>query len=92
MKHAIEADHLAGNVLLPLIGEVYALPAGAPARRLRTGREDVLEALERDWQNDYADFATRLKRELREIENATARREALARMDQILQSYHRRGG
>lgn len=91
MKQAAEAGQLAKNVLLPLIGEVYELPADAPARRLRTGREDVLGALERDWQNDYADFATRLKRELREIDNAQARREALARMDQILQGYHRRG-
>ena len=87
MKQAIEAQHLAPHVLLPKIGEVYALPAGAPAKRLHTGREDLLGALESDWQNDYAAFATRLKRELREIESAAARRQALARMSEVLKSY-----
>lgn len=82
-----EEERLAKTVLRPLIGEVYALPAGEPARRLKTGRADILETLERDWQNDYADFATNLKRKLREIENDAARRKALAQMDEILKSY-----
>ena len=33
---------------MPEIGELYALPPGAPARRLRTGRVDLREALGRD--------------------------------------------
>jgi metallo-beta-lactamase family protein len=87
LKQAVEADDPAAHVLLPQIGEVYALPAGAEARRLKTGRADLMEALDRDWQNDYADFATSLKRELRKIGDARARREALARMSDILRSY-----
>ncbi|WP_416908627.1 MAG: MBL fold metallo-hydrolase [Polymorphobacter sp.] len=89
LKAAAEERHLASHVLLPLIGEAYALPAGAPARRLQTGREDILAALEGDWQNDYADFATALKARLRAIDDAAARREALARMSAILESYKR---
>lgn len=71
----------------PRIGESYALPAGAPARRTATGRADLQDAATRDWQNDYADFASRLKAELRTIESAAARRDALARMTEVLRSY-----
>jgi metallo-beta-lactamase family protein len=77
----------AGTLVVPQIGECHALPASAPARRLKTGLPEILEAVSRDWQNDYAEFATRLKRELREIESASARREALSRMAAVLQSY-----
>ena len=82
-------DGTAAAIILPQIGEVYALAAAEPPRRLRTGRADLAGALERDWQNDYADFATRLKRELREIESASARREALARMSDVLKTYRK---
>ena len=74
-------------VAAPRIGESYALPAGGAAKRLTTGREDLMEAATHDWQNDYAAFATRLKADLRAIEDANARREALARMAEILRSY-----
>ena len=88
LKHELAAGHPAASILLPQIGEVYALGAGTAARRLRTGRADIIDALERDWQNDYADFATRLKRELRKIDDASARREALARMSDVLKTFH----
>ncbi|MFM5954786.1 MAG: MBL fold metallo-hydrolase [Novosphingobium sp.] len=74
-------------VTLPKIGELYALPPGAPARRLRTGRTDLGDALGRDWQNSYADFVTGLKRELGGIEDRRKRAEAIARMREVLDSY-----
>ncbi|MFM5950675.1 MAG: MBL fold metallo-hydrolase [Novosphingobium sp.] len=82
------AARLPGTVLaLPEIGELYALPAGAPARRLRTGRTDLREALGRDWQNAYADFATGLKRDLAAIKSKREREAAIAAMRKVLQSY-----
>src|SRR3546814_19453877 len=78
--------------LTPQIGERYALASGEAARRLSTGRVNVQEAVERDWQNDYADFATNLKRELQRIDDASERREAVRRMQEGLQSYHDQRG
>src|SRR3546814_5077107 len=78
--------------LTPQIGERYALASGEAARRLSTGRVNVQEAVERDWQNDYADFATNLKRELQRIDDARERREAVRRMKEVLQSYHDQRG
>src|SRR3546814_15238635 len=40
-----------------------------------------------DWQNDYARFTTSLKHDLASIESAAARREALARMRAVLESF-----
>ena len=72
------------SIRIPEIGECWALPAGAPARRLKTGRTDLAEALGGDWQNDYADFVANLKRRLQAIGGERARREALARMRAVL--------
>lgn len=77
------------SVVLPEIGERWALAPGAPARRLETGRIDLREVLNRDWQNDYADFSVQLKRRLRNIEDQAKRREALARMRAMLDDYER---
>ena len=83
----------AGSIVQPEIGERYALPAGQPAKRLATGRVDLQHAVERDWQNDYADLAANLKAELQAIEDAEARRQAIARMRAILAEYRGyRGG
>jgi len=87
LRRLAQSADAATTVVVPRIGECHALPKAAPAQRLKTGRADLMEGVTRDWQNDYADFATRLKRELREIESASARREALARMSAVLQSY-----
>lgn len=87
LRRLSQASDAAASIVTPALGEAYELPQGAPARRIRTGSADMQEAVSRDWQNDYADFATRLKRELREIESASARREALARMSAVLASY-----
>jgi metallo-beta-lactamase family protein len=92
LRRLVQSSGAANSIVVPQIGESYALAAASPARRTRTGKPELHEAVNRDWQNDYADFATRLKRELREIESASARREALARMEAVLKSYraHRR--
>lgn len=74
-------------IAVPEIGERYALPPGAPARRLRTGRVELREAIGRDWQNAYADFATGLKRDLAAIEDQRERAAAIAAMRKVLQSY-----
>lgn len=87
LRRLAQSAGTAATIVVPRIGECYALPGGSPARRLKTGRPELHEAVSRDWQNDYADFATRLKRELSNIESASARREALARMSSVLQSY-----
>ncbi len=87
LRRLAQSDQAAASIVTPQLGERYALPAGAPARRLATGDPDMQAAIGRDWQNDYADFATRLKKELRAIEGDAARREALARMEAVLRSY-----
>ena len=75
------------SVIVPEIGECYALPAAAPAQRLSTGRTDLRQAISRDWQNDYADLAVNLKQKLRQIENDAKRMEAIARMRAVLDDY-----
>lgn len=87
LRRHLQARDAAASIVTPEIGERYALPAGAPARRVATGRIELREALGQDWQNDYAHFATGLKRELAGIENAAQRREALARMRAVLDSF-----
>ncbi|MBS0502350.1 MAG: MBL fold metallo-hydrolase [Proteobacteria bacterium] len=76
-----------GSIRVPEIGEVYELPHGKPAMRLKTGRKDVRAVLRRDWQNDYADLAVNLKREVARIADEKRRREALRRMRDILHEY-----
>jgi metallo-beta-lactamase family protein len=76
-----------GDAIIPEIGESYSLPAGAKARRLATGRADLQQALHRDWQNDYADFAVNLKRELQRIDSADRRAEAIRRMRAVIDDY-----
>src|SRR3546814_9263593 len=80
-------DEAAIAIIAPQPGETYALPARASARRLKTGDPELQGAVGRDWQNDYADFSIRLKKELQGIESASARRQALARMSEVLRSY-----
>jgi metallo-beta-lactamase family protein len=74
------------SVVVPEIGEAYALRRGTPAKRMKTGRTDLEEAIGRDWQNDYADLAANLKPALKRID-AAQRKEALARMRAVLESY-----
>ena len=75
------------SVRVPEIGEVYELPAGDAAIRLRTGREEVRAVLRRDWQNDYADLAVNLRRDLARIADEKRRREAVKKMREVLRAY-----
>jgi metallo-beta-lactamase family protein len=79
-------DQEFASVVLAEIGERYELPAGEPARRVATGRLDLREAIGRDWQNDYADFAVNLKTRLEHVEPAE-RREAIAQLRGVLERF-----
>lgn len=87
LRRRVQSLEAAESIIVPEIGEAYALPHGAPAKRVATGRVDLREGLERDWQNDYADFAANLKAALKSIETAEARRKALREMKAVLDSY-----
>lgn len=93
LRRDLQSQGAAASIVTPEIGEVYALPTGKSAKRLATGRADMAEAVGQDWQNDYARFATGLKRALADIESASQRREALTRMRAVLDSFkaHRDG-
>ena len=75
------------DVHCPSIGERFHLAAGEAARRTKTGDPVVQGAVERDWQNDYADFSLRLKSELEAISDPADRRRAIGEMHRILTSY-----
>ena len=77
------------QIVLPEIGESYELPPAAPARRIRTGRTDLRQALGRDWQTASAQLATSLKHDLAEIKDAQQREAAIAAMRKVLDSYTR---
>ena len=72
------------NTIVPVIGERYRLRAGEPAARLSTGIEGIEQVITGDWQNDYADFAVNLKRDLQRISDQAARREAIRQMRRII--------
>lgn len=82
-----ELGNLDPSVRVPELGEVYSLPPATAAHRIKTGRPDLHDVLSRDWQNDYADLAVNLKKELARIEDQKRRREAIARMRAVLDSY-----
>lgn len=75
------------RIVVPEIGESYTLAPRSGAKRLRTGRPDMAQAIGRDWQNSYADFAAGLKRRLNQIEAAEARQKAIDEMRKVLDSY-----
>ena len=87
LRRLMQAAGVAGSIITPQIGETYSIPPRAPAKRLKTGPSERQAAVGRDWQNDYADFATRLKKELQAIDHPADRREALAQMEKILHAY-----
>ncbi|MDQ4419494.1 MBL fold metallo-hydrolase [Sphingobium sp. DEHP117] len=87
LRKLAELQRLAPSILVPEIGEVYELKAGEPARRTRTGRPELQQAIGRDWQNDYAELATTLKRRLGNIPDPGARQKAIDEMRKVLDSY-----
>lgn len=86
-RRLMQSDGAATSIVAPKMDETYALPQGAPARRLSTGSLDLQSMFGRDWQNDYADFSANLKNSLRQIDSASKKREAIKRMREILDSY-----
>ncbi|WP_066587559.1 MBL fold metallo-hydrolase [Sphingomonas pruni] len=87
LRQLASTQRLAPVVIAPELGETYSLAAGQPARRTKTGDPHLQEAIGRDWQNSYADFAANLKRELAEIADARSRERAVADMRKVLDSY-----
>ena len=47
------------------------------------------DAIGRDWQNNYADLATSLKRRLGNIRDSKDRQRAIDEMRKVLDSYNR---
>lgn len=82
----------------PEIGESFSLEPGKPAKRVGTARPEIAQAVGRDWQNSYADFALGLKRQLARIRNERDRQAAIAEMRRVLDSFtqyrngHKQGG
>ena len=85
LRDLADAEHLAPDVIVPEIGERYELRPGAPAKRLRSGREDLHGVIGRDWQNDYASFATSLKQQLLRLPDDAARRKAVVALQRVLE-------
>jgi metallo-beta-lactamase family protein len=75
------------GVVLPQIGERYGLAAGQPARRLATASDRARLTIGSDWQNAYAELVTELKGDLARIPDERRRREAIAKMREVLASY-----
>ncbi len=87
LKATLEAERPDASIIVPEIGEAWALLPGRPAKRLKTGRQDICDAVGCDWQNDYAALASHLKQDLQHISDSKLRREAIARMRAILDDY-----
>ncbi|OHT21784.1 MBL fold metallo-hydrolase [Edaphosphingomonas haloaromaticamans] len=87
LRRITQARELSASIIVPEMGEVFRLPVGTPAARIKTGDPELQQAVGRDWQNSYADFAAGLKRELAEIQDARIRQQALDDMRAILESY-----
>lgn len=85
---ARELDQAASSVIVPKLGERFRLDRDKPATPAGAARPLAQAAVGRDWQNDYADFAANLKHRLREIDDAQARRDAVRRMNEVLQEFH----
>jgi len=87
LRKLAQSRSLASSIIVPEIGESYELNAGRPARRTKTGRPELQQAIGRDWQNSYADLAVSLKRRLANIRDAKARQKAIDEMRKVLDSY-----
>ena len=84
------AATMTASVITPAIGETYQLRHGAAAEKTKSRAVLSLSETESDWQNDYADFSVNLKRRLRQIQEADARRAAIAEMNALLERYQAR--
>lgn len=93
LRRELQSRGATAAIVAPEIGERYALAPRSAARRVETGRVDLHEAVNGDWQNDYARFAVNLKRKLKAIEDERSRRDAIERIRAVLESFrsHRDG-
>ena len=91
LRRLAQSQCLAPSIVVPEIGEVYELNAGKAARRVKTGRPELQQAIGRDWQNNYADLATSLKRRLGNIRDSRDRQKAIDEMRRVLDSYAQHG-
>jgi len=89
LRKLAESRKLAASIIVPEIGESYELTSGQPAKRTRTARAELQQAIGRDWQNNYADLATSLKRRLGNIRDSKDRQKAIDEMRRVLDSYSR---
>ena len=87
LRRQAQSRNLADSIIVPEIGESYELTPAKPAKRVKTGRAELQQALGRDWQNEYAELATSLKRKLESIRSDAARQKAIGEMRRILDSY-----
>ncbi|MEK7660599.1 MAG: MBL fold metallo-hydrolase [Pseudomonadota bacterium] len=87
LRDIISAKNPLSSIITPEIGEIYELKSCKSARRLKTGNMEIQNALGKDWQNAYADFAVNLKQELAKIKTEAARQKAIEEMRLILESY-----
>lgn len=87
LRRLVQSGDASASIIVPEMGEVYRLPATKTANRIKTGSPELQRAVGRDWQNSYADFATRLKRELASIRDANIRQRAIEDMRAVLESY-----
>ncbi len=74
------------SILIPEIGEEYLLSKKSEARRTKTGRIDLFEALNRDWENEYTDFSLGLKSKLLQIKDETERKKVIKAMQDVLKA------
>jgi hypothetical protein len=83
-------DELCKSVVL---GEKYLADQVIKQRRtfegkhLSTGPTDLRDNINRDWQNDYADFTVSLKRQLQAIEDGENRKKAISKLRNLLIEY-----
>lgn len=87
LRRIARSRDLSASIVAPEMGEVFRLSAGTPAARTKTADPERRQAVGRDWQNSYADFATSLKRELAEIQDSNSRQRAIDDMRAVLESY-----
>lgn len=87
LRQLAQEAKAAPSIRLPEMGDSYRLAKDSPAARIGTGDPFLRDAVGRDWQNSYADFAVNLKHELAQIRDAEAREHAVAEMRAVLESY-----
>ena len=87
LRRQLQARLPEQEVRLPAIGECYALPPRAKAKRETTGRQDLMLATGHDWQNAYADFASSLKARLGRMPDDRAREQAMKALREVLDAH-----